>query len=316
VRIKVTGGQKAADSVGAVKRAAVVVHPCKHADLEGFRAAVVNAMADRGWAEPLWLETSLDDTGEQLTTMALASGVDLVLASGGDGTITACASAIAGSGIPLGLLPAGTGNLLARNLGVPLGLHEALAVALTGVQQRVDVGNANGHPFVVMAGLGFDAELLAGTGERLKRRAGWMAYVLSALRHLWDRPTRVVLRADDGPSLRRWASDVIIGNVGMLQANIRLLPDAVPDDGLLDVAVFTAWGVIGWVGLAADLLLLRRKTTRLTRLTCRELAVTCRRPRPWEVDGEVIGLACELKISLKPGDLLVRVPAPSPRGHA
>jgi len=266
-------------------------------------------MTDLGWAEPLWLETSADEHGEQQAAMAVASGVDLVLASGGDGTITACASGVAGSGIPLGVLPSGTGNLLARNLGVPLDINEALSVALTGAEQRVDMGVVNGRPFVVMAGLGFDAEMLAGTGEGLKRRAGWVAYVLTALRHLWDRPTRVVLRADGGPSLRRWSSGVIVGNVGTLQANIRLLPDAAPDDGVLDVAVLTAWGLIGWLGLAADVLLLRRKTTRLTRLTCRDLVVRCRRPRPWEVDGEVIGSASELRVSLKPGDLLVRVPA-------
>jgi YegS/Rv2252/BmrU family lipid kinase len=292
-----------------VRRAAVVVHPGKHADLEAFRFTVVKAMTDLGWAEPLWLETSPDNNGEQQAAMAVASGVDLVLASGGDGTVTACASGVAGSGIPLGVLPSGTGNLLARNLGVPLVIDEALSVALTGAQQRVDMGVVNGRPFVVMAGLGFDAEMLAGTGERLKRRAGWVAYALSALGHLWDLPTRVVLRADDGPSLRRWASGVIVGNVGTLQANIRLLPDAAPDDGVLDVAVLTAWGLIGWLGLAADVLLLRRKTTRLTRLTCRDLVVRARRPRPWEVDGEVIGSASELRVSLKPGDLLVRVPA-------
>lgn len=292
-----------------MRRAAVIVHPGKHDDLEGFRAAVVTALADQGWAAPLWLETSPDDPGGRLAAEAVRSGVDLVLASGGDGTIAAVASGVAGSGVALGVLPSGTGNLLARNLGVPLDLGQALSVALTGAQQQVDVGFANGRPFVVMAGLGFDAEILAGTREELKRRAGWVAYVLSALRHLWDRPTRVVLRADGGPWLRRWASGVIVGNVGTLQANIRLMPDAVPDDGVLNVAVLTAWGLIGWLGLAADVLMLRRKSVHLTRLTCRELVVGSRRPRPWEVDGEVIGLSRELRVSLSPGDLLVRVPA-------
>jgi diacylglycerol kinase family enzyme len=301
-------------NVGDVKRAAIVVHPGKHDDLEGFRAVVVKAMTDLGWAEPLWMETSPDDTGEQLAATAVASGVDLVLASGGDGTITAVASGVAGSGIALGVLPCGTGNLLARNLGVPLGADEALAVALTGAEQLVDVGIANGRQFMVMAGLGFDAEMLAGTGEELKKRAGWVAYALSAARHIWDKPTRVVLQADGGPPLRRWATGVIVGNVGTLQASIRLLPDAVPDDGILDVAVLTTSGVIGWLGLTADVLLLRRRTARLTRLTCRELVVTSRRPRPWEIDGEVIGLASKLQVSVKPRDLLVRVPAADDRG--
>jgi diacylglycerol kinase (ATP) len=115
---------------------------------------------------------------------AVRSGVDLVLASGGDGTVTACAGGVAGSGIPLGVLACGTGNLLARNLGLPLSLDEALTVALTGSERRLDVGTANGRPFVVMAGIGFDAAMLEGASEELKKRMGWAAYALSALRHL------------------------------------------------------------------------------------------------------------------------------------
>lgn len=294
---------------GVARRAAVVAHPGKQHDLEEFRAVVGKAMSGLGWDEPLWLETTPEETGEGLARTAVTAGVDLVLASGGDGTITACAAGVAGTGIPLGVLPSGTGNLLARNLGLPLGLEEALAVALAGGEKLLDVGVANGRPFVVMAGIGFDAEMLAGVSEGLKKRAGWAAYALSALRHLWDRPTRVLLRADAGPPVRRWASGVIVGNVGALQGNVRLLPDAAPDDGVLDVAVLTAWGIVGWAGLVADVLLLRRRTARLTRLTCRELVVETRRPRPWEVDGDVIGTAGRLEVTLKPGELLMRVPA-------
>ena len=217
---------------------------------------------------------------------------------------------VAGSGVPLGLLPCGTGNLLARNLGLPLSLDEALAVALTGSHRRLDVGAANGRPFVVTAGIGFDAEMLDGADERLKSRVGWAAYVLSALRHLRERPVRMVLQADGGPPRRRWASGVIVGNVGSLQGNVRLLPDAAPDDGVLDVAVLAAWGWAGWLRLSADVLL-RRRTSRVARLTCRELVIYASRARPWEVDGEVAGSTRQLRVTLKPGSLLVRVRAAS-----
>jgi YegS/Rv2252/BmrU family lipid kinase len=299
---------RAATDAEPVRRAAVVIHPGKHDDVDGFRAAVGKAMSDLGWAEPLWLETRPDDTGERLAQEAVRSGVDLVLASGGDGTITACVGGVAGSGVPLGVLPCGTGNLLARNLGLPLSLDEALAVALTGSDRRLDVGAANGRPFVVMAGIGFDAEMLDGADERLKSRVGWAAYVLSALRHLRERPVRMALLADGGPPQRRWASGVIVGNVGSLQGNVRLLPDAVPDDGVLDVAVLAASGWTGWLRLAADVLL-RRKTGRVAHLTCRELTIQAGRARPWEVDGEVAGTTRQLRVTLEPGCLLVRVPA-------
>jgi diacylglycerol kinase (ATP) len=300
-------GRVSAD-VEQVRRAAVVIHAAKHDDMGGFRAAVRKAIVGLGWAEPLWLETRPDDTGERLAREAVRSGVDLVLASGGDGTITACVGGVAGSGVPLGVLPCGTGNLLARNLGLPLSLDEALAVALTGSDRRLDVGNANGRPFVVMAGIGFDAEMLQGADERLKNRVGWAAYVLSALRHLRERPVRMVLRADSSPPQRRWASGVIVGNVGSLQGNVRLLPDAAPDDGALDVAVLAARGWTGWLRLAADVLL-RRRTGRVAHLTCGELAVDASRALRWEVDGEVAGFTRQLRVTLEPGSLLVRVPA-------
>jgi diacylglycerol kinase (ATP) len=300
-------GHTSADA-GTVRRAAVVIHPAKHDDIDGFRAAVRKAMVDLGWAEPLWLETRPDETGERLAREAVRSGVDLVLASGGDGTITACVGGVAGSGVPLAVLPCGTGNLLARNLGLPLSLDEALAVALTGSDRLLDVGTANGRPFVVMAGIGFDAEMLQNTDERLKDRVGWAAYVLSALWQLRERPVRMVLRADSGLPQRCWASGVMVGNVGSLQGNVRLLPDAVPDDGVLDVVVLAARGWAGWLRLAADVLL-RRRTGRVARLTCRELVVDASHARPWEVDGEVPGSTRRLRVTVEPGSLLVRVPA-------
>ena len=278
--------------------------------MDGFRAVVCKALADRGWAEPLWLETSLQDPGAGLAAKAVRAGVDLVLASGGDGTVAACVGGVAGTGIPLGVLPCGTGNLLARNLGLPSALDEALAVALAGTDRRLDVGTANGTPFVVMTGIGFDAELLAGASEQLKKRMGWAAYVLSALAHLREHPVRVMLRVDNGPPRRQWANGVIVGNVGSLQGNVRLLPDAAPDDGVLDVAAFTAWRWTQWLRLAAGVLT-RRRTDRVAYLACRELLVRASRGRPWEVDGEVMGVTRTLRVSVAPGNLLVRVPPPA-----
>src|ERR1700735_2637164 len=124
--------QVAAAGQPALRRACLVVNPTKHADVAQFQAAVLGGMADHGWSEPLWLETTAEDPGAGQAQMSVQAAVDLVLASGGDGTITACAAALAGSGIPLAVLPAGTGNLLARNLGLPLELGAALAVALDG----------------------------------------------------------------------------------------------------------------------------------------------------------------------------------------
>ena len=289
-------------------RAAVVVNPTKHQDGEKFRAEVTETMAAHGWREPLWLETTPDETGRGLAKAAVAEQVDVVLASGGDGTVTACAEGVAGSGVPLAVLPAGTGNLLARNLGLPLALDQALAVGLTGRDRRLDVGNANGHPFVAMAGIGFDAMLLDSTGEPLKKRLGWVAYAVSGLRHLRARPVRATLRADGGRVLRRRASGIIVGNVGALQGGLALLPGAEPDDGVLDLMVLTARGWSGWLALSMDVMLRRTRTSRVARSEFRELRVQLDRPQLWELDGEVMGLTRQLVVVVQPGQLLVRVP--------
>jgi len=216
---------------------------------------------------------------------------------------------VAGSGIPLGVLPAGTGNLLARNLGLPRNPEAALAAALTGADRRLDMGSANGRPFVAMAGIGFDAQLLDSTGEPVKKRLGWAAYALSALRHLQSRPVRASLRADGGPVLRRRASSVIVGNVGSLQGGVALLPEARPDDGLLDLMVLTAHGWAGWLALTMDVLLRRDRTRHIARVQFRQLRVDLDRPQLWELDGEVMGSTRALLIVVQPGALLVRVPA-------
>jgi YegS/Rv2252/BmrU family lipid kinase len=289
-------------------RAAVVVNPTKHADGAKFRAEVTETMTAHGWSDPLWLETTPDETGRGLAEAAVAEQVDVVLASGGDGTVTACGEGVAGSGVPLAVLPAGTGNLLARNLGLPLALDQALAVGLTGRDRRLDVGNVNGHPFVAMAGIGFDAMLLDSTGEPLKKRLGWMAYAVSALRHLRARPVRATLRADGRPVLRRRASGIIVGNVGALQGGLVLLPGAEPDDGVLDLMVLTARGWSGWLALTVDVMLRRTRTGRVVRSEFRELRVQLDRPQLWELDGEVMGMTRQLVVVVQPGRLLVRVP--------
>jgi YegS/Rv2252/BmrU family lipid kinase len=294
-----------------MSRAAVVVNPTKLDDDEAFRKSVRRVMDDHGWDEPLWLETVPEDPGRGQAKSAVAAGVDLVLACGGDGTVTACAEGTTGTGVPLAIIPMGTGNLLARNLGLPLGLDEALAVALGGAQQPIDAGRVNGTLFVVMAGLGLDAQMLSGASEPLKKQLGWFAYAISAVRHLRDRPVRVTLSADGGPRRRMRASVLIVGNVGWLRGGLPLLPDARPDDGMLDAVVLIAGGPARWLAMAAAILLRRPAPGKIYRVRFTELEVSLDQKQPWEVDGEVMGSSRRLTVVAQPGALLLRMPPES-----
>jgi YegS/Rv2252/BmrU family lipid kinase len=289
-----------------VKRAAVIVNPTKCTDAAGLHEQVTSAMRSAGWQPPLWFETTEQDPGSGVTRQALDEGADLVVACGGDGTVTACTAALAGTGVPLAILPLGTGNLLARNLDMPLDLEKALDLAMTGGDRALDVGTADGEPFVVMAGMGFDAVMLADAGESLKAAVGWPAYVLSALRHLRDQAVRVELRADDAPPSRRRIHGLVVGNVGRLQGSVPLLPDAEPDDGLLDVVLLAPTGLTGWARLAFAVVLRRPHSAQLERLHVRTLDVVASRAMPCERDGELADTCRELHIGIMPGALLVR----------
>jgi YegS/Rv2252/BmrU family lipid kinase len=291
-----------------MKRAAVVANPTKQGYDDKFKETVSAAMADHGWAAPVWLETTLADPGTGQAKRAVADGADLVIACGGDGTVTACAEGVAGTGVALGIIPIGTGNLLARNLSLPLELRSAVDVALTGQVRRIDAGTANGRMFVVMAGIGLDARMLIDTSEPLKKRLGWLAYAISVLRHLGDKPVLIRLAVDGGPAVSRLASGVIAGNVGWLRGGIPLLPNAEPDDGKLDAAVLSARGWVSWITLAATVMTRRSTSPNLHRFTFSELLIEVRRAQPWQADGEIMGRTRRLVITTQRDALMLMVP--------
>lgn len=301
-------------------RAAVVVNPTKFANLPAVRQQLTDGCRKAGWAEPVWLETTAQDPGEGQTRQALDEGVDLVCPLGGDGTVRAVAQVLVHTGVPVGLLPGGTGNLLARNLDLPVNdLDDALEVALTGLDHPIDVGqvrferadggqDAEEQVFLVMAGFGFDAAMMADAPERLKSKVGWLAYALSGLKNLNGPRVKVQIRADDAPSYTRRVQTVLAGNCGRLAGGLVLLPEAVVDDGWLDAVTLAPTGVVGWATVAARLV---RKAghPRIEHIRFRQLQVMAQRSQEGQLDGDTVGPVSALHARIDPGALLVRMPA-------
>ena len=300
--------------------AAVVANPTKIVDVDTELTWLEERSEEYGWAAPVWLETTVEDPGAGQARAALRAGASTVVAYGGDGTVRAVAGQVAGSDVPLGLLPAGTGNLLARNLAVPVtDIEAALTVALVGPTRRIDVGRAvidlsgedadpRREAFMVMAGLGFDAEVMASVEPRLKARVGWWAYVVAGLRNVRGRRTRVALRFDDAPPLQRRVRSVIVGNCGELTGGVRLMPSAEVDDGWLDVVAVAASGVVGWAAVTGAVLTRSRWGHPVVEhFRCRSVEVRADRPLQVQLDGDPVGLARALSATVDPGALAVRV---------
>lgn len=302
----------------ARRRAAVIVNPTKFSDTAAVRRQVTQACLEHGWAEPLWLETTPQDTGHGQAVQALEAGVDLICPLGGDGTVREVAEVVVGSGVPVGLLPGGTGNLLARTLALPIDdLAAALRVALTGSVRQVDVGrvafDVSGEDerprervFLVMAGLGFDAAMMEGAPERLKAKVGWLAYAVSGLRNLRGPDVRVRVTVDEQPSFRRRVRTVLVGNSGTLTGGIVLMPEAEVDDGWLDAVAMSPKGVLGWAAVAAKVLT-KGGHSRVEHLRCRRLEVHTDRPQQAQLDGDTVGQVRAMRVRIDPGALLVQM---------
>lgn len=313
--------------------AAIVVNPTK-VPLDRLREAVAAAEEQHGWGPSLWFETDADDAGAGAARAAVEAHPDVILVAGGDGTVRAVAEVVHESGIPLALLPAGTANLLARNLRLArVGIAGAVETTFAGADRPVDIafatmraddGTVTRKAFLVMAGIGLDARMAADTNAELKRRIGWGAYVDPIARSiLGNAQFSLRYRIERGRSRSLRAHTIIVGNVGTLTANLLLLPDAVVDDGLLDVVVFRPKGAFGWMQIASRFttngmfqasragrwVLRRTPDLRALRYTQgRHFEARFDEPQLLQLDGDTVGDVVGVAMSIKHHGLTLRVP--------
>jgi Sphingosine kinase and enzymes related to eukaryotic diacylglycerol kinase len=315
-------------------KAALVYNPIK-VDGDDLREQVSAAAAEAGWSEPLFYETTVDDLGDDVTRQALEEGVDVVLVAGGDGTVRAVSEAMAGSDVPLAIVPSGTGNLLARNLRLPLDDAEAMVrAAFDGDVHAIDVGIASlarpdgkseKRTFVVMGGMGLDAAMIANTSGKLKKKVGWVAYVDGAARSLVNaKPFPVMYQVPGHRVHRSNVQSVVFANCGSLPAGLELIPEASVTDGMLDIAIFQPKNPLGWLlvwrRVAWDNSVLRRfragrqilalrtrdNSVRFTRGIGIDLAAQA--PQPVQLDGDEFGEATHVTVRIDAGALKIIVP--------
>ncbi|MFI5761976.1 diacylglycerol kinase family protein [Streptomyces sp. NPDC051563] len=314
----------------------VVRHP--HGCPEQLAGRLDAVLRGHGYRDVHWIPTSAERACGTLAEELTAVRPALVVVCGGDGTLRACADVLAGTGTPLALVPCGTGNLFARNLGLPMDPVDALEASLAGDSFGIDVGRVRGDGlaptrFTVMAGAGFDAAMVRDASPRLKSHMGWAAYVLSAVRHLNDPGVRLTVRIDGGRRRRRTARMVVIGNVGTLQGGLPLLPTARPDSGRLEVVLFDPQGPAGWFTAAGHLAsrLLGRGGPAptgaeavgepgggtaghheaggaLEYFTATRIEVRCAAPQPRELDGDAVRDGLRLTAEVEPGALRMYLP--------
>ena len=341
---------------------AFIANPSK-VGVAALKPALLTRCGAEGLPTPIWLETTIEDPGTGQAREALARGADLVVAIGGDGTVRAVAATLVASSVPMGILPLGTGNLLARNLDIPINdREEAFELLLDGVDRPIDVGwlqvvepdtsevdrlekiaktgkspgarkraehrltipenapaNTDKHLFLVISGVGFDAAMIAEADSTLKEKVGWIAYFLAAARHLHGPRMTVRITLDDSRIFATQLRSLMVGNCGRLPGGLTLIPDAVIDDGIHDVAAIdTRGGIAGWVQLLGEVVMqgygmtndLTTKVGQIDHTQAKTTVIAIAGGAQAQVDGDVIGRATKIKTWVDPLALVVRAPIP------
>ena len=325
-----------AEKVDQPQRVAAVVYNPTKVDIKKLKKSVKTHAETAGWGKTLWFETDPDDFGLAAALLAVEQGADVVMAAGGDGTVRAVAQGLRGTGIPIGLLPQGTGNLLARNLELTItDLDESLASAFGEADRKIDLGiveitresgDKEEHAFLVMAGLGLDAKMMANTNPKLKKAVGWLAYVDGGIRSLPEiKPIKLKYSIDGSEPKRSDAHTILVGNCGKLPGGILVMPDAEPDDGTLDVVVLRPRGPFGWArvwnkiawengvlrksAIGRKIVDLSRDVKDVRSFRAKDLSLNVDEPQLIELDGDPFGEAAFVRVWVDPGALTVKIPA-------
>ncbi|MFJ5957493.1 diacylglycerol/lipid kinase family protein [Paenarthrobacter sp. NPDC092416] len=302
-----------------LQRVAVILNPVKNKSDEA-RQAIIDACQLAGWDAPRFFETTPDDPGHAQSRKALDYKADVVLVGGGDGTVRVVAEALAHTDVAMGLIPLGTGNLLARNVELDVNdIPGSVQTALFGHQRYIDTatmgidneltGESSQHAFLVIAGMGLDAEVVGDTKEDLKKTVGWLAYTEAGVRHLPGRRKRVNIAMDDQPEQSRKIRSVLFANCGLIPGGIDFIPQAMIDDGMLDIVVMSPRSAFGWLAMYAKVLFKHNRNLPVMNFyRSGKVIIRSQEPMATQIDGDPSGEATTVTVQVQPRSLLVRVP--------
>lgn len=285
---------------------AVVANATK--SLDGGLPELRRVLDREGFPDPLWYEVPKSKKAPEAVERALDEGAERIFAWGGDGLVRRCVNVLAGSDVPLAIIPAGTSNLCARNLGIAIDLQKAVDVGLRGEQRRLDLGCFNGERFAVMAGAGFDAAMIKDADDR-KDRFGRAAYIFSGAANLNSEPFEASIAVDGIDWFSGQASCILFGNMGSLFGGVEVFDDAEPDDGLLDIGVVTAAGRMEMARTMVRTVAGSAHESPFVRVTkCRSVTAELDRKVRYELDGGDRKKVKSFTVDVEPRAVIACVP--------
>ena len=293
-----------------MKKVAVIAHAGKTigGGLEELRTTLSKAGVD----DPIWSEVPKSRFAPERVKRALDEGAELVFVWGGDGMVQRSIDTLAGSGVTLAIVPAGTANLFASSLEIPSDIEEAVEIGLNGRDRKLDVGKINGERFAVMAGAGLDAHMINEADGGLKDRFGRLAYIWTASKSLREEPFKARIEINNELWYKGKASCILLGNVGSLFGGVEAFDNASPDDGLLEVGVTNAEGLGQWARTVARTAIGTTSKSPFVQTTkAKKIRVELDRKVLYELDGGARKPTKLLKVKIEPGAITVRVPKQS-----
>jgi YegS/Rv2252/BmrU family lipid kinase len=295
-----------------VTKVAVVAHAGK--TMGGGLPQLRKVLQDAGYPSPAWFEVFKSKQAPACARQAVAEGADVLFVWGGDGTVQRCVDAVAGEGsTALAVIPAGTANLLARNLGIPRDIAEAVRIGLHGDRQALDTGTVNGEHFAVMAGAGLDALMISDADAGLKDRMGRAAYLWTGARNLDASPVKATVEVEGRRFFKGTITCVLAGNMGQVLGGVEVFGGSRPDDGLLEVGVVTARSRTQWIRTLARVVVGTSEESPFVAVARgTSIKVSFDKPTPIELDGGVRKAVSTMRIKVRPGSVTICVPPGGP----